>query len=154
MADYDDSPVLFAYDGSEYAKTAIRQAARELRPGRRAIVLTVWQPFAPTLLAGGINLPNDLAAHVEDEARDVAAEGASLAREAGFEATPMVKCGEPVWQTVVTAAEASRASTVVLGSHGRSGIRALLMGSVATAAAQHTDRNVLIVHLPESSKAA
>jgi nucleotide-binding universal stress UspA family protein len=154
MADHDDSPVLFAYDGSEYAKTAIRQAARELRPGRRAIVLTVWQPFAPTLLAGGINLPNDLASHVEDEARDVAEEGTSLARQAGFEATPLVESGEPVWQTIVAAAEDTGASTVVLGSHGRCGIRALLMGSVATAAAQHTDRNVLIVHLPASSKAA
>ena len=34
-----------AYDGSELAKLAIDEAGRRLRPGRDAIVLTVWQPF-------------------------------------------------------------------------------------------------------------
>jgi nucleotide-binding universal stress UspA family protein len=149
MPDSDNGPVLFAYDGSEYAKAGIRQAARELRPGRQAIVLTVWQPFAPSLLASGsIKLPEDLARQVQDEAREVADEGAILAREAGFDATTMVDSGEPVWQRIVAAAEDRDANMVVLGSHGRSGISAMLMGSVATAVAQHTHRSVLIAHLP------
>jgi len=38
-------PVVFAYDGSELAKLAIDEAARQLGPGRDAVVLTVWQPF-------------------------------------------------------------------------------------------------------------
>jgi nucleotide-binding universal stress UspA family protein len=149
MPDTGDSPVLFAYDGSEHAKNAIWQAARELRPGRRAIVLTVWQPFAPMLLVGGVNLPDDLAARVEGEARDVAAEGASLAREAGFEAEPLVDTGEPVWQRIVQVADERDASVVVLGSHGRSGISAMLVGSVASAVAQHTDSTVVITHLAD-----
>jgi Universal stress protein family len=37
-----DGPVLFAYDGSEKAKAAIRQAGRRLCDGRRAIAVTVW----------------------------------------------------------------------------------------------------------------
>ena len=149
MPDAGDSPVLFAYDGSEHAKNAIRQAGRELRSGRRATVLTVWQPFVPTLVVGGVNLPADLAARVEGEARDVAAEGASLAREAGFDAEPLVDTGEPVWQRIVEVADERDASVVVLGSHGRSGIRAMLVGSVAEAVAQHTDRTVLITHLAD-----
>jgi nucleotide-binding universal stress UspA family protein len=149
MPQIDEAPVLFAYDGSDHAKNAIQQAARELRPGRTAIVLTVWQAFAPTLLVGGgINLPEDLANQVEDQARDVAAEGAHLAELAGFDATTLVESGEPIWQRIVAVADDSDASVVVLGSHGRSGVSAVLMGSVATAVAQHTDRNVLISHLP------
>ena len=53
--------VLFAYDGSEYAKEAIRQAGNQLRNGRRAVVLTVWEPVVPLALPGeapaGISTP-------------------------------------------------------------------------------------------------
>jgi hypothetical protein len=43
MADRNGhGPVLFAYDGSDQAKAAIREAGQQLSPGRKAIVLTVW----------------------------------------------------------------------------------------------------------------
>ena len=48
----NDGPVLIAYDGSEYAKAAIKQAGEQLRDGRPAIVLTVWQPFGATGFVG------------------------------------------------------------------------------------------------------
>ena len=38
-------PVMFAYDGSELAKTAIANAAGQPNHGREALVVTVWQPF-------------------------------------------------------------------------------------------------------------
>jgi nucleotide-binding universal stress UspA family protein len=85
--------VLFAYDGSDPAKSAIREAARRLRSGRRGIVLTVWQ-------------------------------------------------------RIVTCATDHDAELVVMGSHGRSGIGLVLMGSVAAAVSRHTERPVLIVHAP------
>jgi nucleotide-binding universal stress UspA family protein len=151
MAETDNAPVLFAYDGSDHAKNAIRQAGREFAAGRKAFVLAVWQPFAPSLLAGGgVNLPDDLAGQVEGEARQIADEGADLARQAGFDATPLVESGEPVWQRIVAVADDRDAGVIALGSHGRSGISAVLMGSVATAVAQHTDRTVLISHLASS----
>ena len=39
-------PVLFAYDGSDLASLAIEEAGRQLEPGREAVVLTVWRPYA------------------------------------------------------------------------------------------------------------
>ena len=45
--------VLFAYDGSDPAKSAIREAGRQLSSGRRGLVLSVWEP-----LAAQLNLPN------------------------------------------------------------------------------------------------
>jgi nucleotide-binding universal stress UspA family protein len=35
-----------------------------------------------------------------------------------------------------------------MGSHGRTGIGLVLMGSVAAAVSRHTERPVLIVHSP------
>jgi nucleotide-binding universal stress UspA family protein len=147
----EQAPVLIAYDGSDHAKRAIRVASRELRPGRRAIVLTVSQPPGAAFALGGVPpLPEDLQNQVDEEALEVATEGARLAKDEGFDATPLVRQGSPIWQQIVAAADELDASIVVLGSHGRSGISAMLIGSVAEGVARHTDRSVMIVHLPSS----
>jgi nucleotide-binding universal stress UspA family protein len=66
----------------------------------------------------------------------------------GFDATGVAAGGTPIWQTVVESAEERDASLVVMGSHGRTGVGLVLMGSVAAAVARHTERPVLIVHTP------
>jgi nucleotide-binding universal stress UspA family protein len=143
----NDAPILIAYDGSEYAKAAIKQAGEQLRDGRPAIVLTVWQPFGATGFVGAPMVPPvGVEEDFEREARRVAEEGAGLARRAGFEAEPVVERGDPVWQRIVESADEHDASILVIGSHGRSGISRVLMGSVAGAASSHTARPVLIAH--------
>jgi nucleotide-binding universal stress UspA family protein len=145
----DQAPVLFAYDGSEHAKSAIPEAARELSPGRHAIVLTVAHGLEPFAFAGA-PFPEGVEDPAEGEARKVADEGARLAEQVGFEARPVVEQGEPIWERIVAAADEYDASMVVLGSHGRTGVPAVLLGSVASAVARHTDRSVMIVHMPSS----
>jgi nucleotide-binding universal stress UspA family protein len=140
-----DRPILFAFDGSDHAKAAISQAAEQLGTGRQAIVLTVWQPFVAAFVGVGV-APDGLEEGIENDARRVAEEGARLAREAGFDAEPAVGRGDPIWQRIVEAADERDAGIVVLGSHGRTGIRRVLLGSVAGAVAAHTERPVLITH--------
>jgi nucleotide-binding universal stress UspA family protein len=140
-------PILIAYDGSEYAKEAIKQAGEQLRNGRRAIVLTVWQPYGAQALVGAPAVaPAELEEDADRKAREVAEEGARLARRAGLDAEPRVERGDPVWQRIVESAEEHDAGIVVMGSHGRTGIARVLLGSVASAAASHTVRPVLIAH--------
>ena len=154
MADaHGDGDVLFAYDGSEQAKAAIREAARQLGTARHAIVLAVWQPYAGIPFAP-MGLPPDLEAEVEKKAIEAADEGARLARSVGFDARPLVENGEPIWRTIVDVADAQDAGIVVLGSHGRTGLGLAVMGSVASAVSHHTDRPVLIVHAPPADRAA
>jgi nucleotide-binding universal stress UspA family protein len=147
-------PILFAYDGSDQAKAAIRAAAAQLRPSSRALVLTVWQPFAELPFAWGAPLPSDLEAKIEQEAMTVAEEGAALARSVGFDATPVVDSGVPVWSSIVQAADHHDAGVIVMGSHGRTGLARALMGSVATAVSSHADRPVVIVHAAPANRAA
>jgi nucleotide-binding universal stress UspA family protein len=140
-------PVLFAYDGSELAKLAIDEAGRELAPGRDALVLTVWQPFdvgfVPTV---ALRLNAAEIADVREAAERTAADGASLAQAAGFKARGLEAEGAPTWKGIVEAAEEHDASLIVLGSHGRTGLAGVLLGSVAEAVAAHSRRSVLIVH--------
>jgi nucleotide-binding universal stress UspA family protein len=92
--------------------------------------------------------PPGLAERAESDARRLAEEGAELARSLGFDAMPLVDSGYPVWRRIVEVADEVNAHLLVLGSHGRTGISRLLLGSVAAATASHSDRDVLVVHLP------
>jgi nucleotide-binding universal stress UspA family protein len=142
-------PILIAYDGSDYAKAAIAQAAEQLDKHRRMVVLTVSQPFDVALIGVAV-VPAGLEEDLEEESRQVAEEGAALAREAGFESEPVVELGNPVWRRIVEAADDRDVGVLVLGSHGRTGIRRVLLGSVAATVAAHSNRPVLIVHAPDS----
>ena len=141
-----DSPVLIAYDGSDHAKAAIAQAGEQLRTPRAAIVLSVFEPLEalPFWGVAYARVPTGFAEEAERQANDVAHEGADLAREAGFEAEATVTEGSPVWKRIIEVAKEHEAGMIVIGSHGRSGVSYVAMGSVATAVAHHAAMPVLI----------
>lgn len=140
-------PVLFAYDGSDLAGNAITEAGGQLRAGRDALVLTVWEPFNVGFLpVGGPAFDAAGADEVRAAAEKTAAHGASLAAAAGFRAQSMAVEAAPTWKGIIDAADQHDASLIVLGSHGRSGLTGIVVGSVAAAVAAHSRRSVLIVH--------
>ena len=147
MSGGDLGPVLFAYDGSELARLAIEEAGRQLQAGRDAVVLTVWRPFA----VGFIPPPEvEFNAAASDEVRKAAEEtagrGASMAQAAGFRAQGLAVKEAPTWKGIARAADDRDASLIVLGSHGKSGLTGMFLGSVAADVAGHSGRSVLIVH--------
>jgi nucleotide-binding universal stress UspA family protein len=140
-------PVVFAYDGSELAKLAIDEAARQLTPGRDALVITVWHPFDVGFVpAGGVRFDAAQVSDVRKAAEQTAGAGASLAQRAGFNARGAAAEAEPTWKGIVKTADEHDASLIVLGSHGRTGLASVLIGSVAEAVAAHSRRSVLIIH--------
>ena len=140
-------PILFSYDGSDLAKAAINEAARLLGKGRDAIVLTVWRPADVGFLPPrGVELDAARSDEVKAAAAETAAEGAALAEAAGFHARSVETNAAPTWKAIIDIAEEQDASLIVLGSHGRSGVRGVFVGSVAGAVAAHCGRSVLITH--------
>ncbi|KWX23927.1 MFS transporter [Mycolicibacterium wolinskyi] len=139
-------PVLFAYDGTERAACAIRQASAQLAPRRDAVVVCVWQPadvgFTPT---GGIHFDADKATEVRQAAARTAAHGAELAGAAGFLARSVAVEGAPTWKGIVKAADEHSASLIVIGPHRRSGLLGHLEGSVAAAVVAHATTPVLVI---------
>src|SRR6202043_1610008 len=143
----ESGPVLFAYDGSELAGHAITEAGRQLRAGRDAVVLTIWEPFNVGFLpVDGAGFDAAGADEVSAAAAKTASQGASLAEAAGFHAETMTAEGAPTWKGIIDAAESRDATLIVLGSHGRSGVTSLMIGSVASAVTAHSQRSVLVVH--------
>jgi nucleotide-binding universal stress UspA family protein len=154
--------VLIAYDGSEGAKAAIARAGEALG-AREAIVVSVWQSIASTASAGLVALPagvahqayDQLDREAEQHAQSMADEGAALAREAGFEAAARAElCGVNTWSTLTRLAEDEQATTVVVGSRGRSGLRSAVLGSVSSGVVQHAPCPVLVVRHPDQPSAA
>jgi nucleotide-binding universal stress UspA family protein len=143
----ESGPILFAYDGSDLAGHAITEAGRQLRAGRDAVVLTIWEPFNVGFLpVGGTEFDAAGPDEVRAAAEKTALHGASLAEAAGFRAEAVTAEGAPTWQGITDAADSRDAALIVLGSHGRSGVTGLVVGSVAGAVAAHSRRSVLIVH--------
>jgi hypothetical protein len=68
-------PILIAYDGSDFAKSAITQAAEQLANGRRAIVLTVWQRYGAGFM--GAPFPPGLTEEIE---QDIGGRGSTRSR--------------------------------------------------------------------------
>jgi nucleotide-binding universal stress UspA family protein len=140
-------PVVFAYDGSELAKHAIDEAGRLLDAGGEALVVTVWQPFDVGFLpAAGLQFDAAQIAEVRTAAAQTAAAGAAIAEAAGFRAQSAEIEKSPTWKGIAELADAHDARLIALGSHGRSGVAGVLVGSVAGAVAAHSRRSVLIVH--------
>ena len=153
----DATPIVIAYDGSDVSRVAVERAA-ELFPDRLAIVATVWEPrLAAMPMAqpdsfGGIGLPPDPETiEAVDQAQRqhatiVADEGTERARSLGLVAEAHVVADEAdVADTLIELAHERGAAAIVVGSHGTSGLRSHLLGSVARKLLAHSDRPVVVV---------
>lgn len=139
-------PIVFAYDGSDLARLAIEEAG-ELLKGHDALVACIWQPFDVGFIPpSGLQFDAAQVQAVKQAAEETAARGASLAEAAGFSAQSIAVEATPSWRGIVDLAEGRDARLIVLGSHGRSGLSEVFVGSVAAAVSSHTRRTVLIAH--------
>jgi nucleotide-binding universal stress UspA family protein len=151
------APVLIAYDGSDVSRVAVRHAA-ELFAGRPAVLATVWEPGLAAVPVGlpdsmGVSaLPPDPATLEavdrlqREHASTVAAEGAEFARSVGLAVEPHAVPDElDVADTLIGIARERGAAVVVVGSHGITGLRSRLLGSVSRKLLEHCDRPVLVI---------
>ncbi len=143
--------IVVGVDGSDASLQALRWAAEEARlRGAKVMALHAWAfvPAAPIGDPGMIAIPaGDLAGQLEAESEAARAElGHAVATVFGAE--PDVE----VEQRLVEAeageglvAASSEADLVVVGSHGRSGLRAAILGSVSRHVVEHAHCPVVVV---------
>lgn len=144
------SKILVAVDDSAYAGRALAHAldlARESGAALR-VVHVVDMGLAPVAPELGIDTrARAVALRVEGQAAIDAAMAA--VREAGLEAEPLLletmTPTESVAQVIVEAAVDWAADLLVLGTHGRSGIERLVLGSVADGVVRRSPVPVLLM---------
>ena len=149
----DPITVLLCTDGSDLALTAIRQGLDLLAPPHRIVVLTVASPVDPTLVtgtgfAGGVmtfDEKNDLVEAQREAARAMLDETVSAL---GLpEAETRLEFGD-AGHIICQVAEELPASVVVLGTHGRGGIRRAVIGSTSDHVVRHAVCPVLVQQQP------
>lgn len=137
--------VLVPIDGSEQAWTALEYVLRE-RPEDDIVVLHVINPmegvYATDAMGGDYwegwyDNAQGRTDNLFEEARD-------LADEAGVEIQTAEETGQPS-KTIVEYAEENGVDHIVIGSHGRSGVSRILLGSVAESVIRRASVPVTIV---------
>lgn len=135
--------VLVPFDGSACAERALRRAV-ERYPAARVTALSVVEPLSPTgcaqsdapLDTGADGLRADGGGDLQTAER--------IARERDADLRTVRVPGTPAAAIVDYAADHG-VDEIVVGTHGRTGIRHLLFGSVAETVARHASVPVTLV---------
>jgi universal stress protein A len=149
----DIKTILVPVDFSDASRQALDYAQDlAVALGARLHLLHVWEipPYIPPEAMVGIpgqtsqTLSRAAQSHAEEQMRVLAA----AAREAGapIDETKL-ESGDPA-RTIVEVAESGGYDLIVMGTHGRTGIGHLLMGSVAEKVLRRTSCPVLSVRVP------
>ena len=153
-----DAPVLIAYDGSDTARHAVREAAK-LLGSREVLVVTIWEPalaYESSMPTAGLEMPpvpvdvegaREIEEELHERARGTAQEGAELARSVGLQAKGLAVADEVhVADAIIDVARKRAVAAIVVGSRGLKGLRARLEGSTSNAVVKHAPCPVVVVH--------
>ncbi len=141
--------VLLCTDGSPLSLDAIRQGLALLATPGRTVLLTVAPPIDPTLVtgtgfAGGVMSFEEKNELVEAQRVNAQATLDATVNELGLaDAETLVKYGD-AGHVICEVAASLPASVVVLGTHGRSGLRRAVMGSTSDHVVRHAVCPVLV----------
>ncbi|MCW2913681.1 MAG: hypothetical protein JWN52_1749 [Actinomycetia bacterium] len=130
--------IVAGYDGSECGEQALKWAIEEARLRRtRLTICHLWQyPYTGLMVPVGMEFEQaaehmllDAVAGARTEAPDV-------------EIRPLLMCGSAARNLIDVGSDAD---LVVVGTHGLSGVRALMLGSVSSQVAMHSVSPVIVV---------
>jgi len=137
--------ILFPTDFSDVSRKALGYIKQLKGAGaQEAIVLHVIDEKELAVLSRVPDQYSQIMAHIEkDIAKVMAAIDADLTAE-GFSVKLTVKTGQPFTEIMTTAAD-EKVSIIILGSHGRSNIGEMLLGSVSENVIRHARVPVLVI---------
>ena len=140
--------ILIAIDDSKFCDQCLRMISAQIfAEGTEVRVLHVLQPISvapPPQMSAGYT--PELEGQAK-EAQTLVKRAADTLTEAGFKVGTAVEKGD-VRLKIIDAAKDWGADLVVVGSHGRSGIPRLLLGSVTEFVVRHAPCSVLVVRAP------
>lgn len=142
--------ILVAVDGSEISNAALREAVKMAKDHETQIRLLHVVDL--TMAYSAVEAPYifEYRKAMEEEGRKVLAECATLPRSAGMqcEAKCVVTFAKHVYEVIEEEAAEWPADLIVIGTHGRRGLRRFLLGSVAEGLTRISRKPVLLVRGP------
>jgi nucleotide-binding universal stress UspA family protein len=123
--------VLIPVDGSPHADRAVSSLIKQHQTGQTDIHLLNVQIPVESGHARMFVSKNDLDAYYRDEGRKALESAAKLLKDAGVPYTEHLAIGH-VAETITNFAQQHHFDQIVMGTHGRTGLTSLMMGSVAS----------------------
>lgn len=143
--------ILVPVDDSRLAVKAAKYAVRLARGSRaRVTALHVIPPFRPPAFVDGVipypelYSPAVYKKSTERSARKLLARVEGLAKTARVRCDAVFVTGERPWQSIIKAARGRRCDLIVMATHGRGGIAAVVLGSQTTKVLTHSKTPVLV----------
>jgi nucleotide-binding universal stress UspA family protein len=139
--------ILLAIDGSRFSEDAVQEVAeRPWPPGQHrsnSLGVSAYTPPATEIVLENATFER-LRQPLADDAEQRTARVKRTLEAAGLSAETAVLEGDPR-ATIVNEAERWRADLIVMGSHGRTGLKLWLIGSVAGAVVSHAPCSIEVV---------
>ena len=139
--------ILVPVDGSSTAQLAVDKAIGLAKAfGSRVTAIFVIDPYPFTGV--GTDFAYGQAEYLSAATAEATAAikaARTAIEEAGVAVDASVIEAHTAWRGVVQSAESLQADLIVMGSHGRSGLEKLVLGSVTQAVLAHTKLPVLVV---------
>ncbi len=141
--------ILLPTDGSVLSESAIQTGVKLAKAlGARITGFHVIEPFH--VVSAGVEMVSDTRAQYDKEAlanaeRFVSAIAAA-AKQAGVTCDCVTDRSPHAFEAIIAAAEQRGCDLIVMASHGRRGIKGVLLGSVTNKVLTHTRTPVLVLH--------
>ena len=131
--------ILVPTDGSKLSAKAARAAmALAELSGAQIMVLRVVPRYPVSYFEGGVSLPLTDIQRIEHE-------WATQAETRGLKAKALVMRSDLVAESIIAAAKKHKCDLIVMASHGRKGIKRLLLGSETTNVLTHSQVPVMVL---------
>ena len=139
--------ILIPTDGSDLAAKAVEQGVRFAKEiGAKITAMTVTEPFH-LLSAKPSQLeytPIEYKKHAEAQANKVLGVVSAVAKSAGVVSDTLHVEHGHIYQAIIDAAEARKCDLIVMASHGRRGVSAVVLGSETVKVLTHSKIPVLV----------
>jgi len=137
--------ILFPTDFSDVAAKAVKYVKQLKGAGAQEVILLHVIDEKELMVLS--RAPAQYQQIVEELKKEVATEMAAIVKEMtseGFHVKPEVKTGNP-FGVIVETARQEKVSIIILGSHGKSNMGELLMGSVSENVIRHARVPMLVI---------
>jgi nucleotide-binding universal stress UspA family protein len=139
--------ILIPTDGSELAAQAVQHGVALAKAvGAKVTALTVTTPFGVITLTMGVAVdsPVEYKKRVQENAAKVLGAVADQAKAAGVACETVVAEDEHPYHGIIDTARSKGCDLIVMASHGRRGIAALVLGSETLKVLTHSKIPVLV----------
>jgi len=135
--------LMVATDGSDYSESAIREAINLAKVCSSSLI-------AVSVVKTNIEFDSVLPQFVEKKEEEAIKHLESVkaqAKKEGVDCTTVVTLSEEPYQDIVDHASKNNVDMIIMGTHGKTGMKRLMMGSVTAKVIGHAPCNILVLPL-------